>query len=312
MRMAFIPLTSSPHHHSLSGFHRTPLTCTSNSTPSSSSSTSRRPLSQPITADSFRHPIDIRATRLLKSLFPIEFLLRNILSIAEYSFYLDNLSSGVLITSTQLPHIHSLLTSACNSLNLKTIPELYIRSNPNPNAYTLAFQGRRPSIVLHSSLIDILSETELQAVLAHELGHLKCEHGVWISMANLLVLITESVGFNMVFIERVKSAVSQWVRSAELSCDRAALIVVKDPMVVVGVMMKLSGGAGGSGVVGKLDVKEYLKQVELYEKESKSTLGWMYRRSMNEGMSTHPLPVQRVKELIKYSESKEYKALLNE
>ena len=34
----------------------------------------------------------------------------------------------------------------------------------------------------------------------------------------------------------------RWVRAAELSCDRAALLVVGDPRVVVSVLMKLSGG----------------------------------------------------------------------
>jgi Zn-dependent protease with chaperone function len=28
----------------------------------------------------------------------------------------------------------------------------------------------------------------LQCVLAHELGHLKCNHGIWLTTANLLAL----------------------------------------------------------------------------------------------------------------------------
>ena len=33
----------------------------------------------------------------------------------------------------------------------------------------------------------------LQAVLAHELGHLKCDHGVWLSLANIFANGTASV-----------------------------------------------------------------------------------------------------------------------
>jgi len=29
---------------------------------------------------------------------------------------------------------------------------------------------------------------EIQAVIAHELGHLKCDHGVYLTLVNLLVL----------------------------------------------------------------------------------------------------------------------------
>jgi Zn-dependent protease with chaperone function len=46
-------------------------------------------------------------------------------------------------------------------------PELYVRQNPNPNAYTLAITGRKPFIVVHTSLLELLSPPELQAVLAH-------------------------------------------------------------------------------------------------------------------------------------------------
>jgi Zn-dependent protease with chaperone function len=46
-------------------------------------------------------------------------------------------------------------------------PELYVRQNPNPNAYTLAITGRKPFIVVHTSLLELLTPPELQAVLAH-------------------------------------------------------------------------------------------------------------------------------------------------
>jgi len=48
-----------------------------------------------------------------------------------------------------------------------------VRQSPTPNAYTLAINGKRPFVVVHTSLIELLTPAELQAVLAHELGHLK-------------------------------------------------------------------------------------------------------------------------------------------
>jgi Zn-dependent protease with chaperone function len=36
-----------------------------------------------------------------------------------------------------------------------------------------------------------MTEAELQAVIGHELGHLKCDHGVWLTLANLLTLGVE-------------------------------------------------------------------------------------------------------------------------
>ena len=42
------------------------------------------------------------------------------------------------------------------------VPELYIRQDPTPNAYTLAITGRKPFIVMHTSLVDTLSPAEVQ------------------------------------------------------------------------------------------------------------------------------------------------------
>lgn len=78
-------------------------------------------------------------------------------------------------------------------LGLNFPVDIYVRQNPTPNAYTMAMQGKKPFIVLHSSLLELLSPEEVQAVIAHELGHLKCEHGVWITLSNLLTVLASEV-----------------------------------------------------------------------------------------------------------------------
>ena len=72
-----------------------------------------------------------------------------------------------------------------------------LAQNPSPNAYTLAIAGRKPFIVVHSALLELLKPAEVQAVLAHELGHLKCDHGVWLTAANVIASGTVSVGVHM-------------------------------------------------------------------------------------------------------------------
>ncbi len=46
--------------------------------------------------------------------------------------------------------------------------------------------GRKPFIIVHTALLELLKPKELQAVIAHELGHLKCDHGLWLTVANVL------------------------------------------------------------------------------------------------------------------------------
>lgn len=75
--------------------------------------------------------------------------------------------AGVTAMASQVPHVRlppSLLQAEVLQMEP---PELYVRQNPNPNAYTLAITGRKPFIVVHTSLLELLTLPELQAVIAH-------------------------------------------------------------------------------------------------------------------------------------------------
>lgn len=63
-------------------------------------------------------------------------------------------------------------------------------------------------------------------MLAHELGHLKCDHGVWLTAANVLALGT--VSLLPIVSAAVEEGLLRWLRAAELTCDRAALLVAQD------------------------------------------------------------------------------------
>ena len=53
---------------------------------------------------------------------------------------LEQISTSVLVSAKQLPHIHQMVLDAATALDV-TPPQLYIRQNPTPNAYTLAISG---------------------------------------------------------------------------------------------------------------------------------------------------------------------------
>lgn len=54
-----------------------------------------------------------------------------------------------------------MLVEAAEILNIEA-PDLYVRQSPVPNAYTLAISGKKPFIVVHTSLIELLTRAELQ------------------------------------------------------------------------------------------------------------------------------------------------------
>ena len=111
-------------------------------------------------ADRFRHPLDLQATNTLKQLPGVDIAIRSVLgSVAEQFFYLNNIASSVLVSEKQLPDLHKLLIEACEILDLEP-PQLYIQQNPTPNAYTFAMRGKQPFVVLHTSLIEMLTPEE--------------------------------------------------------------------------------------------------------------------------------------------------------
>lgn len=51
--------------------------------------------------------------------------------------------------------------------------------------------------------VDVSFPSHMQAVLAHELGHLKCDHGVWLTFANILTVGAYSVPGKFYFVRSV-------------------------------------------------------------------------------------------------------------
>ncbi|MDS3859502.1 M48 family metallopeptidase [Thermosynechococcaceae cyanobacterium BACA0444] len=258
-------------------------------------------------ADQFRHPLDQQATQALKQLPGMDLLVRNLLApVAEPVFYLENISSSLLVGPNQLPELHALLGQACEILDVE-VPQLYVRQNPVPNAYTLAMRGKQPFIVIHTSLLDLLTPAEIQAVLAHELGHLKCEHGVYLTLANLILLAAGQLNpWGTILAQGLQTQLMQWLRCAELTCDRAALLVAQDARVVASVLMKLCGGS--RTYQDQLNLDAFLAQAQAYS-QYRDQWGDLYK-DVQTAQLTHPLPVLRAWELLNWFDSPAYGQLL--
>ncbi|WP_071590627.1 M48 family metallopeptidase [Gloeocapsa sp. PCC 73106] len=260
-------------------------------------------------ADDFRHPMDLQATTALKQLPGLDLAVRGLLgNLAEQFFYLNNIASSILVSERQLPHLHKLLLEACQILDLEP-PELYVQQNPVPNAYTFAMRGKQPFMVLHTSLIEMLTPEEIQAVMAHELGHLKCEHGVYLTLVNIMVLAAGLLpDWGGMLAQSLQVQMLEWLRCAEFSCDRAALLATQKPEVVMSVLMKLAGGS--PSLAPQLNLDAFIDQARAYDAVDNSELGQMLK-SAQIAQLTHPLPVLRAREIDRWSSSGAYQDLLS-
>ncbi|KAG7348082.1 peptidase M48 family protein [Nitzschia inconspicua] len=271
-----------------------------------------KPVSIPsLGASQFRHPLDKQLTSMVQRL-PLydlaELGLRNTFPLVEQTVRLDLLSSCVKVSKEQLSHVYDLLLEACDILNLPkaSIPELYVQSSPQANAYTLALQPKgnnSPSvIVITSALVDRCTLPELQAIIGHELGHLKCEHSLYLTLGGLASTPLRQLPF---IGSQVDTALQEWRLAAEYTCDRASLLVAQDVQVVASALLKLFAGTSRY----ELDPKAFVQQAMEYEKQLE-TANPLVKLSIEQQRRTHPLPVKRVAELEKWAKSTEYRNLV--
>lgn len=253
--------------------------------------------------DAFAHKEDIRTTRQLSRIPFLQDIARRTLLIIEQGYTVEQLATSVLVGPTQMPKLYRSVRKASMILDTP-VPDVYVKQSSTPNAYTLAFKGRKPYIVITTGLLDLLSDDEILAVLGHELGHLKCEHTIWVTLFNVMIQFSDIVS------PFLRSRVLLWQRSAEFSSDRAALLVAKDTKVVASVLMKICGGSSKNEYTREMNVEAFLDQAEQLRNEAKTFGGDLYL-STYERFATHPLPLVRAMELIKWSKSAQYTGLIN-
>jgi Zn-dependent protease with chaperone function len=225
---------------------------------------------------------------------------------------LMSISNTVRLSPSQGQSIYEKFQQAAVILDLPELPEIYVSNQYIINAY--AFGMKKYQITLFSGLIDALTEAELMAVIGHELGHIKCQHMLYKSVAYILRFFgTEFLrnllpaGTGLLAALPLQLAVLHWERMAELSCDRAALLVVQDRQVVASALSKLAGGS--QKLLPEINLDGVLKQAEEYEETDGNLLEQIFKVNMLL-LQTHPFPIVRAKEIMAWGESEQYQNIL--
>jgi heat shock protein HtpX len=92
-----------------------------------------------------------------------------------YKFHqsmIDALTGGHEVTRQEEPRIYNLLENMCISRGV-TMPKLKIMESPALNAFATGLNEKQYSITVTTGLIDRLDDAELEAVLGHELTHIR-------------------------------------------------------------------------------------------------------------------------------------------
>lgn len=257
-----------------------------------------------------QHPYDRAALGTLQKVPGLDIVVRKFIELyPERVAYILNVAQTVRVSQLQCAQLYTQLQEACAILDVVE-PELYVAQNPIPNAITSGYS--HPYIILTSGLLDLLDEDEILAVIAHELGHIKSGHVLYKTMARGISLVLSIIGDMTLGIGRLvgrtlEATLLEWDRKSEFTADRAALLVTQDAHVMLTLMMKFAGGTLFQR--NEMNAQEFLKQADLYEEVDASMLNRIYKMMVVTAVN-HPLTIVRAREILNWSDSREYRDIL--
>lgn len=151
-----------------------------------------------------------------------------------------------------------------------SVPTSYVRNAPNKfEIYSVAAEGVEPFIVVTSGLIEACTKEELRFLVGCECGHIQNNHCIFIMAAPYFGAGIADDAEDMKPAEngapltQIAGMVSDWIRLADVTGDRAGMICLTNPrdypMIMAGIASK-----GIFGHYGKesFDLNELMKEYE--------------------------------------------------
>lgn len=248
------------------------------------------------------HPADEKALIMLKKIPFIDEMCRTSLELAYEKIYRgENLASMVRVSETYRADIFRLLNKVTSIIGIKS-PELYIYNDPVMNAFT--FGETNTFVCVSSSLVEKMSIEELGAILAHECGHILCQHVLYGSVAYTLKTLGENFQIARLFSGPAGLVLAYWSRRSELSADRCAAVVFGEETFQKA-MLKLTLGLADAGN----DPYVLLKQYQDYHSHETKSVWSVIQQNCRVAFFSHPQSVNRAYEIDRWKASSTYKRL---
>lgn len=258
--------------------------------------------------DLYKHELDQKAFDAL-SIFPKFVKLREsyIANVDEKAAKINFLSSAIRLSENQFPEIFNLLPPICEKLEIN-VPELYYVKSKEMNAATGG--NTKPYIFVTSKLVEKLPVDMIANVLAHECGHIACQHYLYHSIANQLIDGIDSSPLSKIPAIRkyltptLVKALLFWDRCSELSADRAAVLCDGTADKTVDVLLKIHG-------YDNINREEFLKQamdLNAFVNDSKSN------RLMEQMLiqdETHPRLATRAYECYEWTKTEQFQGIID-
>src|SRR5512147_1442018 len=163
------------------------------------------------------------------------------------------LGTAVKVTDLQYPRVYLAAKAAGAALRVR-VPAVFAAPASSIKVKVLGTDDA-PHLIVNLALAERLDDTALVAAIAHELGHVQNGH---IFYATALHYLTHSAAFFVRWVVQPAIMTLQaWSRRAEVTCDRAALLAVRDLDKTLQAMVALELGVDDKSA---FNIDDYLKQ----------------------------------------------------
>src|SRR5882757_2545117 len=136
----------------------------------------------------------MRASRDLTAAFPYATGIAALWIVIAYFFHqnmIDAVTGGESVTRQDEPRLYNLLENLCISRGIP-MPKLKVMDSPALNAFATGLNRQQYSVTVTTGLLQALNDKEIEAVLGHELTHIRNGD---VQLMVVAVIIAGVVGF---------------------------------------------------------------------------------------------------------------------
>jgi heat shock protein HtpX len=169
-----------------------------------------------------------------------------------------------IIEDDEYPELHRTVEKLCREADLP-LPKIAIMQSPVPNAFATGRSPKHAVVACTDSILRLLNRDELEAVLAHELSHVKNRDILTMTMASFIAMIASMIMQNFFFsamfggrnreggnwiiiwiVSIIVYAISTLLilalsRYREFAADRGSALITRNPQALISALSKISG-----------------------------------------------------------------------
>ncbi|MCX6699599.1 MAG: zinc metalloprotease HtpX [Methanomicrobiales archaeon] len=225
-----------------------------------------------------------------------------------------------IIQEDEYPELHRTVEKLCKEAELPK-PRIAIMQSPVPNAFATGRSPKHAVIACTDSIMRLLSKDELEAVLAHELAHVKNRDILTMTIASFIAMLAAIIMQNFLFASlfgRRGDGAGAWIiagivaaivwlvatllmmalsRYREFAADRGSAYITNNPRALISALTKITG---------RMDVIPPEAKAKIEGSNAFFIIPALSGNKFLELFSTHPPLEKRIANLEKVEEELRY------